>query len=137
MKGPKSTKQADATAESKYEPTHYERAVLAKQAQRLKGQVRMPRFKYVEDERGGRREFDHPDQAMALALLKEAFRTADDQFAHGRLRHLRMVLPVDENSDFAFPSEHDLNRAISLIAAGKQSMSYTRKSLIGLFVESP
>jgi hypothetical protein len=38
----------EAVAESKYEPTDYERAVLAKQAQRLKDQVRAPRMKFVE-----------------------------------------------------------------------------------------
>jgi predicted DNA binding CopG/RHH family protein len=39
----------EAPAESKYEPTDYERAVLAKQAQRLKDQVRAPRVKFVTD----------------------------------------------------------------------------------------
>ena len=76
-------KKPETVAESKYEPTDYERAVLAKQAQHLKDQVRVPRIKFVENERGGRREFDHPDQAIAFALLKEAFGTADDQFAKG------------------------------------------------------
>ena len=76
-------KKPETVAESKYEPTDYERAVLAKQAQRLKDQVRVPRIRFVEDQRGGRWEFDHPDQAIAFALLKEAFGTADDQSANG------------------------------------------------------
>ena len=73
----------------------------------------------MEDERGGRREFDHPDQAIAFALLKEAFGTADDQSANGLLHYLCTVLPADENSEFAFPRADDLNRAISIFAAGK------------------
>jgi hypothetical protein len=109
----------EAVAQSKYEPTDYERAVLAKQAQRLKDQVRVPRIKFVEDRRGGRREFDHPDQAIAFALLKEAFGTADDQFAKGLLGYLCAALPADENSGFGYPRADDLNHVISLIAAGK------------------
>ena len=109
----------ETVAESKYEPTDYERAVLAKQAQRLKDQVRVPRIKFVEDYRGGRREFDHPDQAIAFALLKEAFGTADDQSANGLLHYLCAVLPIDEKSAGEFPRADDLNRAISLIAARK------------------
>jgi hypothetical protein len=90
-------------AESKYEPTDYEREVLAKQAQRLKDQVRVPRLKFVEDEGGGRRVFDHPDQSIAWVLLKEAFGTADDQFANRLLQYLCSVLPVDEDSPHEFP----------------------------------
>jgi lipoate-protein ligase B len=86
-------KKPETVAESKYEPTDYERAVLAKQAQRLKDQVRVPRIRFVEDQRGGRWEFDHPDQAIAFALLKEAFGTADDQSANGLLHYLCTVLP--------------------------------------------
>jgi hypothetical protein len=44
----------ETVAESKYEPTDYERAVLAKQTQRLKDQGRAPRIRFVEDERSGR-----------------------------------------------------------------------------------
>jgi hypothetical protein len=105
--------------ESKYKLTEYERAVLVKQAQRLKDQVRVPRMKFVEDERGGRPAFDHPDQVIAFALLKEAFGTADDQFAYGLLHYLYAVLPADENSAYEYPRADDLNHAISLIAAGK------------------
>ena len=112
-------KKPETVAESKYEPTDYERAVLAKQAQRLKDQVRAPRIRFVEDQRGGRREFDHPDQAIAFALLKEAFGTADDQSANGLLHYLCTVLPADENSGLDYPRADDLNRAISVIAAGK------------------
>jgi hypothetical protein len=111
--------EPETVAESKYEPTDYERAVLAKQAQRLKDQVRVPRIKFVEGVGGGRLAFDHPDQFIAFALLKEAFGTADDQFANGLLRHLCSVLPVDENSACEFPRADDLNDAISLIAVGK------------------
>jgi hypothetical protein len=109
----------EAVAQSKYEPTDYERAVLARQAQRLKDQVRVPAIRFVEDQRGGRREFDHPDQAIALALLNEAFGTADDHFTSGLLGYLCAALPVDENSGFGYPRADDLNHAISLIAAGK------------------
>jgi hypothetical protein len=109
----------ETVAETKYEPTDYERAVLAKQAQRLKDQVHVPRIRFVEDQRGGRREFDHPDQAIASALLNEAFGTADDQFANGLLGYLCAALPADENSGFDYPRADDLNYAISLIAAGK------------------
>jgi hypothetical protein len=109
----------EAAAEPKYEPTDYEQAVLAKQAQRLKDQVRVPRIKFVVDQRGGRREFDHPDQAIAFALLKEAFGTADDQSALGLLDDLCEVLPTDENSPLEFPRADDLNRAVSIIATGK------------------
>ena len=112
-------KNLERLLNSKYEPTDYERAVLAKQAQRLKDQVRVPRIKFVEDERGGRQQFDHPDQAIASALLKEAFGTADDQFATGLLHYLCAALPIDENSAFEFPRARDLNHAISIIAAGK------------------
>jgi hypothetical protein len=90
-------KKPETVAESKYEPTDYERAVLAKQTQRLKEQGRAPRIRFVEDERSGRWEFDHPDQAIAFALLKEAFGTADDQSASGLLHYLCTVLPTDEN----------------------------------------
>jgi len=107
----------DTIVESRYEPTDYERGVLAKQAERLKDRVRAPRMKFVEDERGGRLAFDHPDQVIAFALLKEAFGTADDQFANGLLHYLCAELPIDENSAFEFPRTDDLNRAISLIAA--------------------
>ena len=113
------SKNPETVVKSKYEPTDYERAVLAKQAQRLKNQVRVPRIRFVEDQRGGRWEFDHPDQAIAFALLKEAFGTADDQSAHGLLHRLCAVLPVDENSALEYPRADDLNRAISIIAAGK------------------
>ena len=109
----------EAVAESKYEPTDYERAVLAKQAQRLKDQVRVPRMKFVADQRGERLEYDHPDQDIAFALIKEAFGTADDQFASGLLHYLCAALPIDENSPLEFPRADDLNRAISLVAAGK------------------
>jgi hypothetical protein len=112
-------KKPEALAESKYEPTDYERTVLAKQAQRLKDQVRVPCIRFVEDQRGARHEFDHPDQAIAFALLKEAFGTADDQFAIGLLHYLCATLPIDENSPLEFPRADDLNRAISLVAAGK------------------
>ncbi|HJZ68322.1 MAG TPA: hypothetical protein VKF81_09390 [Blastocatellia bacterium] len=112
-------KKLETVAESKYEPTDYERAVLAKQKQRLKDQVRVPRIRFVEDHRGGRREFDHPDQTIAFALLKEAFGTADDQFAKGLLDYLCTVLPIDEYSDLEFPRADDLNDTVSLIAAGK------------------
>jgi hypothetical protein len=112
-------KNPESGAEPKYEPTDYERAVVAKQAQRSKDQVRVARIKFVEDQRGGRREFDHPDQAIAWALLKEAFGTADDQFAKALLGYLYTVLPIDENSALELPREDDLNDAISLIAAGK------------------
>jgi hypothetical protein len=112
-------KEPETAAESKYEPTDYERTVLAKQAQRLKDQVRAPRMKFVADQRGGRLEYDHPDQDIAFALLKEAFGTADDQFARGLLHYLCAALPIDENSLLEFPRADDLNRAISLVAAGK------------------
>jgi hypothetical protein len=111
-------KKPETVAESKYEPTDYERAVLAKQAQRLKNQVLVPRMKFNERSGWRRPEFDHPDQAIAFALLKEAFGTADDQFANGLLRHLCAVLPIDENSPYELPRADDLNHAISLIAAG-------------------
>jgi hypothetical protein len=113
------TQPKKEAAELKYEPTDYERIVLAKQAQRLKDQVRAPRMKFVEDQRGGRLEYDHPDQDIAFALLKEAFGTADDQFARGLLHYLCAALPIDENSLLEFPRADDLNRAISLVAAGK------------------
>jgi hypothetical protein len=108
-----------AVDEPKYEPTDYERAVLAKQAQRSKDQVRAPRIRFVDDYRGGWLEFDHPDQAIASALLNEAFGTADNQHAKGLLGYLCAALPVDENSRFGHPRADDLNHAISLIAAGK------------------
>jgi len=109
----------EAAAVSKYEPTDYERAVLAKQAQRLKDQVRAPRVKFVTDKHGGRLEYDHPDQDIAFALLKEAFGTADDEFARGLLHYLCAALPIDENSPLEFPRAGDLNRVISIVAAGK------------------
>lgn len=112
-------KKPEAAAESKYEPTDYERAVLAKQAQRLKDQVRVPRIKLVVDQGGGRRVFDHPNQAIAFALLKEGFGTADDQFANGLLDYLCAVLPADENSALDFPRADDVNNAVSIIAAGR------------------
>jgi hypothetical protein len=112
-------KKTEILSESKYEPTDYERAVLAKQAERLKDQVRVPRIRFVVDQRGGRREFDHPDQSIAFALLKEAFGTADDQSADGLVDYLCAVLPADEKSALDYPRADDLNRAISLIAAGK------------------
>jgi hypothetical protein len=109
----------EAAALSKYEPTDYERAALAKQAQRLKDQVHAPRMKFVVDRRGGRLEYDHPDQDIAFALLKEAFGTADDVFARGLLHYLCAALPIDENSPLEFRRADDLNRAISIVAAGK------------------
>ncbi len=112
-------KKPEAVAVSKYEPTDYERAVLAKQAHRLKDQIRVPRIRFVEDERGGRHEFDHPDQAIAFALLKEAFGTADDQFATALLGYLCAMLPADENSALDFPRADDVNHAVSITAAGK------------------
>jgi hypothetical protein len=112
-------KKPEAVAESKYEPTDYERTVLAKQAERLKDQVRVPRIKFVEDVRGGRQQFDHPDQFIASVLLKEAFGTADDQFAEGLLHYLCAALPADEYSAYEYPRARDLNHAISIIAAGK------------------
>jgi hypothetical protein len=54
-----------------------------------------------------------------LAMLKEAFGTADDQFANGLLGYLCMVLPINEDSAFEYPSEDMLNNAVSQIAAGK------------------
>jgi hypothetical protein len=112
-------KKPEMVAQSKYEPTDDERAVLAKQAQRLKDQVRVPGMKFVEDERGGRPVFDHPDQFISFALLKEAFGTVCDQSANGLLHYLCTVLPADENSAYDYPRADDLNRAISLIVAGK------------------
>jgi len=107
-------KNPEAGAEPKYEPSDDERAVLAKQAQRLKDQVRVPRMNFVEDVRGGRLEFDHPDQAIAAALLREAFgTTTDGQFAKGLIGYLCTVLLTDENSGFDYPRAEDLNRAIS------------------------
>src|SRR5262249_13522842 len=88
-------------------------------AQRLKDQIPVPRIKLVEGVGGGWLEFDHPDQAIAFALHKEAFGTAHDHFANWLLGHLWTVLPVDENSAFEYPRVDDLNHAISLIAAGK------------------
>ena len=113
------TQSPDAVPQSKYEPTDYEQTILAKQAERLKDQVRVPRIRFVEDQRGGRLECDHPDQVIGFALLKEAFGTTDDQSARGLLHHLCAALPVDENSAYAYPRAYDLNHAISIIAAGK------------------
>ena len=96
-------KKPETVAESKYEPTDYERAALEKQEQRWKDRVGVPRIKFVEDEHGGRREFDHPDQAIASALLNEAFGTADNQFTRGLLHYLCAALPADESSAFEFP----------------------------------
>jgi hypothetical protein len=127
-------KNLEAVAESKYVPNDYERAILAKQEQRLKDQVRVPRIKFVEDQRGGRREFDHPDQAIAFAILKEAFGTADDQFANGLLGYLCAALPIDENSTFELPRADDLNCAISLIAAGKAVDGFHAEILADLAV---
>jgi hypothetical protein len=127
-------KKPEAVAESKYKLTDYERAVLAKQEQRSKDQVRVPRIRFVEDERGGRREFDHPDQAIASALLKEAFGTADDQFATGLLHHLCAALPADEDSTFDYPRTDDLNHAISIIAAGKAVDEFHAQILADLAV---
>jgi hypothetical protein len=111
-------KRTEAGAEPKYEPTADELAVLAKQEQRSKDQVHAPRMRFVEGVSSWL-EFDHPDQAIAFALLREAFGTANDQFATGLLHYLCAVLPVDENSAVEFPRADDLNRAISRIAAGK------------------
>jgi hypothetical protein len=127
-------KSPETAAESKYEPTDYERTVLAKQAQRLKDQIRVPRIKFVEDHRGGRLEFDHPDQTIALALLREAFGTADDQFAYGQLHRLCEALPVDENSPLEYPRADDLNRAISGIAAGRAVDEFHAEILTDLAV---
>jgi hypothetical protein len=127
-------KEPESTAESKYEPTDYERTVLAKQAQRLKDQVRAPRIKFVEDQRGGRPEYDHPDQEIAFALLKEVFGTADDQFARGLLHYLFAVLPIEENSSFGYPRADDLNRAISLVAAGNAVDGFHAQILADLAV---
>ncbi|MGB8743496.1 MAG: hypothetical protein WCD52_25605, partial [Xanthobacteraceae bacterium] len=127
-------KKRETVAESKYEPTDYERAVLAKQAQRLKDEVHVPRIRFVEDQRGGRWEFDHPDQAIAFALLKEAFGTADDQSANGLLGYLCTALPVDENSELGFPRKDDLDRAISLIGAGKAVDEFHAQMLADLAV---
>jgi hypothetical protein len=127
-------KKPEAVAESKYEPTDYERDVLAKQAQRLKDQVRAPRMKFVEDVRGGRLEFDHPDRAIASALLNEAFGTADDQFAKGLLGYLCAALPIDENSWLEYPRADDLNHAISLVAAGKAVDEFHAQILADLAV---
>src|SRR5690348_4217643 len=41
-------KKTGEVAEEKYEPNEYERAVLAKQEQRLKDQVRVPLIRFVE-----------------------------------------------------------------------------------------
>jgi hypothetical protein len=117
--GTNTSKKPETVAESKYEPTDYERAVLAKQAQRLKDQLRVPRIRFVEDYGGGRPEFDHPDQAIALALLREAFGTADDRFAKGLVGYLCAALPADENSAYEYPRADDLNHAVSIIAARK------------------
>jgi hypothetical protein len=127
-------KNAEPVAESRYEPTDYERAVLAKQTQRSKDQVRVPRMKFVEDYRGGRLEFDHPDQAIAFALLKEAFGTSDDEFAHGLRAYLCAILPADENSTLEYPRADDLNRAISFIAAGKAVDEFHAQILADLAV---
>jgi hypothetical protein len=129
----------EAAAEPKYEPTDYEQLVLAKQAQRLKDQVRVPRIMFIEGVHGGRREFDHPDQAIAFALLKEAFGTADDQFANSLLHYLCAALPFDENSAYELPRADDLNDAISRIAAGKAVDEFHAEILadLALFVESP
>jgi len=83
----------------------------------LEESVRVPRVKFVEDEHGGRPVFEHPDQFIAFVLLKEAFGTADDQFANGLLHSLCTVLPVDENSAYDYPRADDLNRAISFICS--------------------
>jgi hypothetical protein len=117
--GTNTTQETEPVAGSKYQPTPYEHEVLAKQAQRLNDQVRVPRIQFVEDQRGGRREFDHPDQAIAFALLKEAFGTADDQFANGLISYLCTALAIDESSAFEFPRADALNYAISFVAAGK------------------
>jgi hypothetical protein len=83
-------KKTETVAKSKYEPTDDERAVLAKQAQRLKDQARVPRVRF-----------------------------ADDQFANALLSHLCAVLPADENSALDFPRADDVNHAVSIIATGK------------------
>jgi hypothetical protein len=88
----------------------------------------------VEDQRGGRHEYDHPDQGIAFALLKEAFGTADDQFAKGLLGHLCTELPIDENSAFDYPRADDLNHAISIIAAGKAVDEFHAQILADLAV---
>jgi hypothetical protein len=128
------SKNSETVAEPKYQPTDYERSVLAKQAQRLKDQVRAPRMKFVDDQRGGRLEFDHPDQAIASALLNEAFGTADDQFAKSLLGYLCAALPIDENSRFEYPRADDLNEAISQVAAGKAVDGFHAQILADLAV---
>jgi len=74
-------------------------------------------MKFVEDERGGRPAFEHPDQFIALALLKEAFGTPCDQSANGLLQCFWTVLSADENSAYDYPRADDLNRAISFICS--------------------
>jgi len=58
--------------------------------------------------------------------LREAFGTADGQFTKGLIGYLCTVLLTDENSGFDYPRAEDLNRAISLIAAGKPVDQFPR-----------
>jgi len=122
MKDPKSTERTkpDSIAESKYKPTDRERAVLAKQAQRLKAQAAAPRVLIVSDYRGTRIEYDYPDQVTASALLKEeAFGTADDDFAEAMLEHLCGLVPIEDMSASGSWNEKELNFLVSVLKAGK------------------
>jgi hypothetical protein len=99
-------KNPDAVAKSKYQPTDYERTALAKQAERLKDQVRVPRMKFVEDYGGGGSNSTIPIRSSLLrfsgrrsgrqtiSLLEVCYITCARHCRSMRTRHLTILVPA-------------------------------------------
>ena len=103
------------TEDPEYKPTDGERAALDRQEQRKKDSSAAPRVLVVNDWRGTRIEFDHPNQVVARSLLKEAFGTVNDAFCDGLLRQLGEYVDIDDSDS----AEIDFNFLIASVTGGR------------------
>ena len=77
-------------AKREYQRTPQEQTAIRKHLAR-KADSAVPRLKVVRDKNIAKVSFDHPDQEVGLALLMEAFGTADTDLLDGLLNQLGRV----------------------------------------------
>jgi len=82
-----SSRREPNSEEARYRPTAREQSVLERHAARQEAAAPAPRIK-VQYDGHSKPSIDHPDPHTALALLKEALGTDDEDFVEGLLDQL-------------------------------------------------
>jgi hypothetical protein len=96
-------------AKREYQPTSQEQTAIRKCLAR-KAESAAPRLKLVNNNKIARISLDHPNEEVGVALLMEAFGTADADFLDGLLNQLGHVTTEGRETD-----ERGLNFIVSLV----------------------